>query len=240
MSDRAGVVLAAGFGSRLREHDDDAIKPLTPVAGEPLLHRAIRGLRRAGCDRAVVVLGYRSEDLQSAIAGWDPGLPVHTVVNPRFDLANGVSVLAAAPHVGPEFVVTMADHVLSDALLALAGAHTPVPGGATLLVDRRVDEVFDLDDATKVRTGPDGRILDIGKTLAAYDAVDTGVFVCTRGLLDALQSVLDERGDVTLSQGVARLAAAGLMHTLDVGDAFWQDVDTPQMLAHAVASLRDH
>lgn len=237
MTGRAGIVLAAGFGSRLRERDDDAIKPLTLVAGEPLLHRAIRGLARAGCDRAVVVLGYRSEDLEAAIAGWDTGLSVHTVVNPRFDLSNGVSVLAAAPHVQGEFVVTMADHVLSDGLLELAGAHTPVPGGATLLVDRRIDDVFDLDDATKVRTAPDGRIVDIGKAIASYDAIDTGVFVCTRGLLDALQAVLDERGDASLSQGVARLAAAGLMHTLDVGDAFWQDVDTPQMLAHAVQRL---
>ena len=238
MTGRAGIVLAAGFGSRLREHDDDAIKPLTLVAGEPLLHRAIRGLALAGCDRAVVVLGYRSEDLQAAVAGWDPGLPVHTVVNPRYDLANGVSVLAAGPHVGDEFVVTMADHVLSEGLLALAGAHTPVPGGATLLVDRRIDEVFDLDDATKVRTDADGRIVEIGKTLAQYDAVDTGVFVCTRGLLDALKAVLHARGDATLSQGVARLASAGLMHTLDVGECFWQDVDTPQMLAHAVACLQ--
>jgi 1L-myo-inositol 1-phosphate cytidylyltransferase len=238
VSGRAGIVLAAGFGSRLRENDDDAIKPLTLVDGEPLLHRAIRGLASAGCDRAVVVVGYRSEDLQAAIAGWDPGLPVQTVVNDRYDLANGVSVLAAAPHVGEAFVVTMADHVLSEGLLALAGAHTPVPGGATLLVDRRIAEVFDLDDATKVRTGPDGRIIEIGKTLAQYDAIDTGVFVCSRGLLDALQAVLDAHGDATLSQGVARLAASGLMHTLDVGSSFWQDVDTPQMLAHAIACLR--
>ena len=29
------------------------------------------------------------------------------------------------------------------------------------------------------------------------------------------------------------LANEGLMSILDVGEAFWQDIDTPEMLAHA-------
>lgn len=239
MTTRVGVVLAAGFGSRLREDDDDTIKPLTLVDGQPLLQRAIRGLVVAGCQRAVVVLGYRSGDLAEAISGWDVGLEITTTVNDRYDLANGVSVLAAAPFVEEHFVVTMADHVLEDGVMELAAAHTPVPGGATLLVDYRIDEVFDLDDATKVRVDERGGVVTIGKQLSDYDCIDTGVFVCSRGLLDALQAELDARGDVSLSEGVARLAAAGLMHTLDIGDRFWQDVDTPQMLAHATERLRD-
>jgi choline kinase len=229
--------LAAGFGSRLRTEDDDALKPLTPVAGVPLLFRALRSLEVAGCERVTVVVGFRSEQLVSALAEWSGSAEVGTVVNDRFDLANGVSLLAAADHIGDDFVLTMADHVLDDDLMALARDHRPVPGGATLLVDRRIDEVFDLDDATKVQTGEEGVIVDIGKQLAEYDCIDTGVFVCTGGLLQALRGVLDAQGDASLSQGVAALAAAGKMHTLDIGDCFWQDVDTPEMLAHAVAHL---
>jgi 1L-myo-inositol 1-phosphate cytidylyltransferase len=238
VSDRVGVVLAAGFGSRLRHEDDDAIKPLTPVAGIPLLFRSVRSLAVAGCTRAVVVLGYRSEALATALAGHDADIPITTVKNERFDLANGVSVLAAAPHIGDEFVVTMADHVLDDGLMELARAHEPPAEGATLLVDYRIDDVFDLDDATKVRVDAQGHIVAIGKTLPEYDCIDTGVFVCTRGLVSALKDVLDEQGDASLSSGVGRLANARRMQTLDIGDRFWQDVDTPQMLAHAVERLR--
>jgi 1L-myo-inositol 1-phosphate cytidylyltransferase len=235
---RRGVILAAGFGSRLRGQDAGGLKPLTPVAGTPLLFRALRSLELAGCAEIAVVLGYGAEDVEKALASHYYGeAPVALVMNERFDLANGVSLLAAREHVGDEFVVTMADHVLGDELMVLARAHRPPADGATLLVDRRIDEVFDLDDATKVRT--DGHnLVEIGKQLHTYDCIDTGVFVCTGGLMRALERVLEETGDVSLSHGVAALATAGRMTVLDVGDAFWQDVDTPEMLAHAEACLR--
>jgi 1L-myo-inositol 1-phosphate cytidylyltransferase len=236
---RTGVILAAGFGSRLRTDDDAGIKPLTPVGGVPLVFRALRGLEQAGCDRIVVVVGFRAEPLIAAITAARPTqAPVTFVTNPRYDLANGVSLLAARPELDDEFVVAMADHVVGDETMARAAAHTPAAGGATLLVDRRIDAVFDLDDATKVKTAGD-RLVAIGKQLVDYDCIDIGVFVCSQGLLDALQATLDERGDASLSQGVATLAARGQMAVLDIGDGFWQDVDTKEMLAHTERMLAD-
>lgn len=230
---RTGVILAAGFGSRLRDADPDALKPLTPVAGRPLLVGAIEGLRRAGCGRVVVVLGFAAAEIEAGVREAAPDLgDIVFVENPRYELANGVSVLAAAPHIAGAFVLTMADHVFDDACYAVARDTTPVDGGAVLLIDRDVDGVFDLDDATKVLTDGD-RIAAIGKQISDYDAIDTGLFVCTRGLLDALQTTLDERGDTSLSDGVATLCATGRMHVRDIGAGRWQDVDTPEMLAEA-------
>jgi choline kinase len=237
---RTGVILAAGFGSRLAGTQEATdLKPLTPVAGTPLLFRTLDSVARAGCERVVVVLGYEPGDIREAVeARYEGSLQVEYVRNERYDLSNGYSVLAARPLVDGPFLLTMADHVLSDALMERARGCTPPDGGATLLVDYQLDRVFDMDDATKVRE-KDDRIDAIGKTLDTYNCVDTGVFVCTQGLMSALQSAADEAGDVSLSDGVKRLAAAGRMHTLDVGDAFWQDVDTPAMLGHAEEHLRD-
>ena len=242
---RTGLVLAAGFGSRLagtaRETD---LKPLTPVAGVPLALRTLRGLERAGCDRVVVVLGFEPDEVRTGIEqAYSGPLALTFVVNERYAEANGVSVLAARAHLDGPFVLTMADHVVGDEVWEQVRGHHPAPGGATLLVDYKLASVFDMDDATKVQTA-DGRVTAIGKELTAFDAVDTGVFVCTDGLLDALAAEDRERGGAgqggaSLSDGVRRLARAGRMAALDVGGGFWQDVDTPEMLAHAEARLRE-
>jgi choline kinase len=232
------VILAAGFGSRMTAAGHPEIKPLLEVSGEPVLFRVLRQLEVAGCARVVVVVGHRAAEIEAALDRFTAGfhLPIERVHNPDFHLKNGVSLLAAAGRLSPTFVLAMADHVVGDEVMELARDHEPTPGGATLLVDRRINSIFDLDDATKVAT-QDGRVLAIGKELAAFDAVDTGVFVCTHGLLEALAEVRAERGDASLSEGVERLAARGSMRAIDIGDGFWQDVDTPEMLAHAEAEL---
>lgn len=235
---RTGVVLAAGFGSRLRGvSEETALKPLTPVAGRPLLLRTLDSLETAGCRRVVIVLGHGAGDVRERIeAAYEGDVELVFVFNPHYELSNGLSVLAARPHVSGVFILTMADHVFGDEVMALAGAHTPVEGGATLLVDYKLETIFDMDDATKVLAEND-RILAIGKQIPEYNCVDTGVFVCTAGLMDALDEVYRARGDASLSDGVARLAAEDRMRVLDIGDGFWQDVDTPEMLAHAEAIL---
>ena len=236
--DRKGVILAAGFGSRLQDGGTTPVlKPLTRVDGVPLFERTIRSLVLAGCDSAVVVLGFEAAAVRAAIeAELQPPIPIQFVVNDQYQLANGVSVLRARKQVGEEFVLTMADHVFGPEVMQVAASHRPPAGGATLLVDYKLDRIFDMDDATKVLERA-GRIADIGKQIAEFNCVDTGLFVCTAALMEALDDTFRERGDVSLSDGVGRLAAAGRMHVADIGNGFWQDIDTPEMLQHAERTL---
>lgn len=235
---KTGVILAAGFGSRLAGADRATdLKPLTNVNGTPLIYRTIRSLQIAGCEKVVIVLGFGFEEIKKDILDSYTGeIPVEFAHNKRFDLSNGISVLAAEPFIEEDFILTMADHILSDEMMKLAGAHQPDRGTATLLVDYKVDEIFDMDDATKVLV-KEGRIKSIGKRISNYNCIDTGVFVCTRGLLKEIKQVYEATGDASLSDGVQALAEAGKMHTLDIGEAYWQDVDTPEMLAEAEKML---
>jgi choline kinase len=237
---RTGVILAAGFGSRLAGVDlSTDLKPLTPVAGTPLIVRTLQSLERAGCQRVVIVLGYKPEVMQAGIeAVYDGPLDLVFTVNEQYALKNGLSVLAARPLVEETFVLTMADHVFGDEVMELARVHTPTPGHATLLVDAKIDTIFDMDDATKVQV-EDGKVRAIGKELADFNAIDTGVFICTDGLMEALAHIYAQQGDASLSDGVQHLAASSHMDTLDIGDGFWQDVDTPEMLAHATEMLEE-
>jgi len=239
---RTGVILAAGFGSRLAAVSDKALKPLTRVGGVPLLQRAVRGLELAGCDKVVIVVGHGRDMVVESVAGYAGRAEIVFADNPRYDLKNGVSVLAARPYLaGDEFVLAMADHVMGDEVMAIARGYAQPAGTAALLVDFKLETIFDMDDATKVLSTRDveGRLVidRIGKTIPTFDCVDCGVFVCTTALMDAIAAVYAEAGDASLSDGVQALARTGRMFLVDVGDGFWQDVDTPEMLAHAEAEL---
>jgi choline kinase len=204
------------------------------VAGIPLIVRTLESLRVAGCRRVVVVLGYRAENLESEIRGIYSGpLSLDFVYNPHFEKSNGLSVTAARDAIGGEdFVLVMADHVLGDDLMEIAARTVPPVDGAALLVDYKLDSVFDMDDATKVLVRGD-RVESIGKHIQEYNCIDTGVFVCTTGLIDALEEVYAEEYDTSLSDGVQLLGEKGRMQAVSIGASFWQDVDTPEMLAHA-------
>ena len=88
----------------------------------------------------------------------------------------------------------------------------------------------------KVETRAD-QIVAIGKKLTTYDAIDTGLFVCPQEIFEYLKRA-KRNGDCSLADGVRLMAAAGKARAIDIGSAWWQDVDTPQMLQHATGVLQ--
>ena len=71
-----------------------------------------------------------------------------------------------------------------------------------LAVDEKIDSVFDIDDATKVaRLG--NYIFDIGKKIKCYDAVDTGMFLCSPIIFYWLESV-KQNGNCSIGSGCAQ------------------------------------
>ncbi len=238
---KKGVILAAGVGSRLDfSGEGSLIKPLIPVAGVPILLRAIHSLEVARCDSVFIVLGWQAEVIQKHICSQYNGpVELQFIFNQNYFLQNGLSVLSARDYVGDEFLLTMADHILDDEIMRLVRDHAPPKSGATLCVDYKLDTIIDIDDATKVLT-EDGFIRAIGKKLKVYNCIDTGVFIGTYGLMDAISQIYNQKGDASLSDGIQVLADAGKMEALDIKNRFWQDVDMPDMLVRAEKLLREH
>jgi D-glycero-alpha-D-manno-heptose 1-phosphate guanylyltransferase len=59
------VVLAGGFGTRLRSVVPDLPKPMAPVAGRPFLDILLTLLSRRGFDRIILSLGYMADKVIS-------------------------------------------------------------------------------------------------------------------------------------------------------------------------------
>jgi len=226
------LIIAAGAGARLQEVTGCIPKPLLPLAGIPLLKRIILTARKAGIARFVIVTGHAADQFHEVL-GSDPQLDglIDWIHNDAWHQPNGVSVLAARKRIDEPFALLMADHLFEEQTLERL-LQVPLKADECLLaVDGNVASVYDLDDATKVYA-EEGRILEINKNLERYNAIDTGMFVCTPILFEALETARRDDG-CSLSDGIQALARNGKMRVHDIGDAFWHDIDTPDMLDHA-------
>lgn len=231
------LIIAAGQGTRLRSIAPS--KPLAAVAGVPLIEHVVRSAAAGGASEFVVVTGYEAEPLEARLADlrMRAGIPIEIVRNADWARPNGVSVLAAAPKLGTEFILLMSDHLFDPAILrGMIAADRR--GALTLAADFAVgNPLLDLDDATKIEVGDDSRILSIGKTLPRYDAIDTGIFISGPPLLDALRAGIEAGGSGSLSEGVQALADAGRAFVWDCGGRWWLDVDDEAAFAKAEAAL---
>ena len=228
------LIIAAGYGSRLREISDS--KPLTPVAGVPLLELGVRQARAAGVERVVVVTGHQAIEIEKFLPGLSDrvGIPVISERVLHWSTPNGYSVMAGATKISGDYLLMMADHIFEAGILDRLARTGTKSRGVTLAIDRRLDNpLIDPEDATWVKTDADGRIEAIGKTIPQYDAVDCGAFLATPELAAAIQAAITAGKSGSLSDGMQRLADAGRAATMDIGDGWWIDVDDPR--AHAIA-----
>ncbi|MEA3004670.1 MAG: 1L-myo-inositol 1-phosphate cytidylyltransferase [Sphingomonadales bacterium] len=232
------LILAAGQGTRLRSLA--ASKPLAEIDGKPLIAHVVRAAKAGGATSFLIVTGYRAEAIEAMLPALseEAGVPIEAVRNPDWARPNGLSVLAAAPKLEDEFLLLMSDHLFDPGIAAGLIAGRRRDAALTLAADfDPANPLIDIDDATKLRVDGEGRIGLIGKTLADYNAIDTGIFHATPALIDALRRSLAEGGAGSLSEGVQRLAEDGRAFVHDIAGGWWIDVDDEAAFRRAEETL---
>ena len=239
---KQGVILASGLGSRLNSEGRNEPKPLMPVGGMALIERVITLMQSVGIEKIVVVVGYRGDQIKEYIRKNN----IQGVVfaeNTEYNKKNGISLLRARDFLDDApFMLSMSDHIFSNDFFAgfLEKAEPKLGKYEVVLsVDRNIEGVFDLDDATKVVT-ENGEITTIGKELPSYDAVDTGLFLCKRAVFPKLQEIYDTKGDVSISDVMGMEARDRKFACAEMTGLLWQDVDTPSMKNEAEERLIDN
>lgn len=234
-----GVILAAGDGIRLAPLTLDRPKPLVLVLGRPLLDYTLDAFVAVGVTDLALVVGCKEEMIRAWVGdGRSYGAQVTYVYNPDYELENAISLYAARQAVPDQpFILSMADHMISPQILA----HLLAMGDDhdTLCIDRLARACPQVNDATRVWVDEAGFITRIGKRIERWNAIDTGVFLFTPRIFDAIShlSCLQDEG-CGISDAVTRLIEKGPgMRTCDVSGAFWMDVDTLEDLRYIEATF---
>lgn len=74
------IVLAGGFGTRLRQVVSDVPKPMAPVAGRPFLEILLGSLAQKGFSRTVLSLGFMAEKISDHFGAHFNGMNLTYVV----------------------------------------------------------------------------------------------------------------------------------------------------------------
>src|SRR4029453_5461152 len=146
------VIIAAGTGSPLWPHTNQVPKTLLPFGQGTILSQIITNFMTIGVAEFVIVVGFGAKQIVEYMAPTGLGPAVTFFENRDWQKGNGLSVHLVRGVAGMgSFLLSMSDHLLDPPALAhLMAARS---NHNLLLVDPRVDGVFDLPDATKGMMG---------------------------------------------------------------------------------------
>ncbi len=233
------LIIAAGQGSRLQQRGDS--KPLIPILGIPLIERVIRSAMEAGADEFYVVIGWQSDLVRNFLERLAKRLAIQItpLVNEDWEKENGLSVLKARDVLQEPFLLLMADHLFDPELVRSLTSHSLPDKEVALVVDSDIhNPLIDMDDVTRVKV-KNGKICDIGKEMADFNGFDTGIFLCSSAIFEALEQNIEKDGDTTLSGAIRVLAEDGRAKAISSSNSFWIDVDDPAAFKRAEKALLD-
>ncbi len=229
---KKAVILAAGKGTRIGAFDKGEPKCLTRFLGLPIIERTIKNLEQAGIQEIIIVTGFAQDILLRHLSKIETKCRLQTVHNSEWEKSNGVSLLAAEHIVADErFILIMSDHLFEPEILNKL-LKQPITEDSYLCIDSRVEEIFDIEDATKVKV-VNSQIVKIGKEIQDFNAVDTGVFLLHPLFVKTLREIYQQKGDCSITEGVRAMINKGFMKAVDVTGLFWMDIDTKKDLAEA-------
>lgn len=225
------LIIAAGQGSRLSHFYSP--KPLTPIFGLRLIERIIFVGKLAGVGDYKIVVGYKSAKIKKELGnGKKYGVRIEYIDNLEWEKGNGVSVLKAKDYCHGKFLLLMSDHLFDEAILTKLQRIDMENDHCILCIDKDLSvDRSEIDDVTKVYCKA-GKVKQIDKSLNKFNAIDTGVFLCTPVIFEALEKSIN-KGQFSLSAGNQVLAEQGKLDTVDVTGCFWVDVDNEEALKKA-------
>ncbi|PUA33588.1 MAG: hypothetical protein B7O98_03995 [Zestosphaera tikiterensis] len=235
MSDEVvGLVIAAGYGTRLKPYSESYPKSLLELEpGVTVLDYLIGLFKEVGINDFYVVTRAELQDVFKSRVGESRVL----VVDVSLGDGNLWTLHQALSRYGEVFkgrkiLLTMSDHIYEKALLLKVLQASKNSDKVLLCLDRspRGGEV---SEGLKVVVDGDV-VVSSGKGLPPVSGIDTGVFIIPNHLLEYVGEVVKEKGrKASLADFINYLGGRGLVGFVDVTKCLWTDIDTPEDLVKA-------
>lgn len=217
-----GIILAAGFGTRLRPLTDNMPKPLLPIAGRPLIYYSLLLLRKYGITEVVINVHYHAEKIIEAIGdGSRLGMNI-TYSQEAQILGTGGGIRKIFSDFSLESAIVInSDIMIEIDLEKLIRSHDKNAGAATLVLRKAATG----DDFGRLEIDEAGRIRDIlGKlkwqSTSEQSLMFTGLHLLNREVLDHIP--VDQPSSIT--DAYIEMLRQDIMLNAHITKDYWNDL----------------
>lgn len=222
------VILAAGEGKRLRPLTEHLPKPLLPVAGKPIMERAL-ALLPEEIREVLIVIGYLGYHIRDHFGDRFAGLPIRYIEQSGLH-GTGSALWQCRPYLSGKFLVVMGDDLYGkEDLAACAQEELALGVFATKKPQARL---------AAVTTHPDGRLKNIrepAENVAGPVLAATGAYTLDERIFSYPLAEL-ANGEYGLPQTIVSFAQEHPVKTVPMH--FWIPIAHPEDLWKAPLALR--
>jgi len=218
-----GMVLAAGFGTRLKPFTDLNPKPLFPFFGISLLELGLFRLREAGITNISANAHHHFHKIEEALKKSPLGRDIRLSIElPDILGRGGAFVPLKSWRSGADLLVYNGDIASDVDVAALCNVHRKNKNIATmLLLPKPLSR-----DAAVYRIAD--RVVAISKTPPEIPGATAHGFACLHILTDAFLNLLPQSGTSDVLEAYQQAFTRGLPVGCAVHHGFWHGIETPQ------------
>lgn len=223
------VILSAGRGSRLLPLTELMPKCLVPVGGRAILDHQLNALAEAGAESAIVVAGYRFDQVGAHLAVHPAPIPVQLRFNPFWAVSSSIgSAWIAREALLDRFCLLNGDTTMTSGILARA---MQAEFASVALVVESLRDVAPDDMLVRVEAG---MVVAVSKALspdlATHRSLGVVLGVKGSGYGAVLERVIAGENGIQAyhHEVVAALAAQGLVTAIVETGGGWVEIDRPE------------
>ena len=215
------VIMAGGFGTRLRPLTMDIPKPMAPMVNRPMMEHIVRLLKSHGISEMVVLLFHQAEAVSGHFGDGSRFGARIEYIRPDADYGTAGAVGMARELLQDPFMVISGDLLTDFDLGAAMDFHKLKKAAATITLTRVPNPL----EYGIVITEPDGRIVRFlekptwGQVFS--DTINTGIYYFQPGIFD----LIPQRQNFDFSKDLFPLMLErGLPLYGHIASGYWRDV----------------
>ncbi|HUT80079.1 MAG TPA: sugar phosphate nucleotidyltransferase [Candidatus Bathyarchaeia archaeon] len=200
MNNFCGLILCAGYGSRLQEVEKKLPKPMITINKKTLIEYIIDNFIKNNITKIIFVIGYKKPVLLNFLKKKNKEYLTHNkeikffyVLNNAIERENGFSGFLGLKKISDlnfnsKIVLSMGDHLYSQKFIKTL-VETEDKADIIIGTDSFIKTQKIVEGSTTKILGENGEVIAIGKDIKAFNRIDTGIFLVSNSILKVAEEV---------------------------------------------------